>query len=320
MESTKLIDFSLRKSKSIQRDIIFDGLRRLGAVLDFVKYLYVGFGSVWFIEYEIAHRQLGIVDMVSIEGDPATAKRARFNQPYKTIEIIEGISYEVVPWMLDDSARTSRPWVSWLDYDEALDVKKLADIQSLAARMPMNSILLVTFNVAKHKYGKLQSRFDWLADLLGSAFAEEQVQGDGKFERRAYFENQDSVTSLIAASLNSFVQASFVRSARPGVCVPLFEIPYQDGAAMLTMGWLMCTNEVETAAESGLGSWTGKIRENIQAPHFTQREVVALRSLLPDENITVEDCRSIGVELEPEQLNTFAAYYRHYPTYAQTTR
>lgn len=320
MESTKFIDFSLRKSKSIQRDLVFDGLRRLGAILDFESYTYVGFGSVWFIEYETVHRQLGIVDMISLEADPAVVRRAEFNKPYRTVQVIEGLSYEVLPRMLDDPARTSRPWVAWLDYDEAIDSDKLADIQSLASRMPMNSVMLITFNIGKGKYGRLPNRFEFLSDLFGSAFADEQVTADDKLGRRAFFDNQDNVTTLVAASLNSFVEASFVRSARPGVCRSMLEIPYQDGQPMLTMGWLICDPDVDVAVNTALSKWNGRVSENIQAPHLTQREIVALRSLLPNSDITVEVCRSVGVEIEQHQLDVFAAYYRHYPTYVQSVR
>jgi len=52
-----------------RRQLIFDGVRLLQDRLDLERLIYVGFGSIWFTDFMLAHKILRIDDMVSIEGD-----------------------------------------------------------------------------------------------------------------------------------------------------------------------------------------------------------------------------------------------------------
>src|SRR3954470_6008578 len=122
MKSTNYVDFSIRQNKTIERGIVFMGLSRLRRALDGMEFVYVGLGSVWFVDFDLAHRELGIETMVSIEADDVLYERARFNKPYRTVEVVRGYSYDVIPLLLSDRADlTSHPWIVWLDYDEAMD-------------------------------------------------------------------------------------------------------------------------------------------------------------------------------------------------------
>jgi hypothetical protein len=68
MPSFDAVNYSLRPSKSIQRQLVFAGVRALQDSLDPAQ-VYVGFGSIWFTDFVMAHKMLRIDDMVSIEGD-----------------------------------------------------------------------------------------------------------------------------------------------------------------------------------------------------------------------------------------------------------
>lgn len=69
MPSFDAINYSLRPSKSIQTQLVFDGVRLLQDRLDLERLTYVGFGSIWFTDFVLAHKILRIDDMGSIEGD-----------------------------------------------------------------------------------------------------------------------------------------------------------------------------------------------------------------------------------------------------------
>ena len=100
MSSTNYVDFSLRQNKSIERLIVFDGLRRIIDTCALEDLIYIGLGSVWFTDFILAHRNLGIETMFSIEQDDIVFKRAEFNKPYRTLEVIHGESQDVVPELL----------------------------------------------------------------------------------------------------------------------------------------------------------------------------------------------------------------------------
>ena len=61
------IDYSLRPNKSIERKVIFEFFASIRERFSLSDYTYVGFGSMWFVDFVMAHRTLGIKDMVSFE-------------------------------------------------------------------------------------------------------------------------------------------------------------------------------------------------------------------------------------------------------------
>jgi len=111
MPSFDVVNYSLRPSKSVQRQVVFEGVRRLQSVLDWAGLVYVGFGSIWFTDYVMAHKLLGIDDMVSIESDEIGYRRAVFNSPYATVRVLQGLASEVLPTLYDDALVARRPWL-----------------------------------------------------------------------------------------------------------------------------------------------------------------------------------------------------------------
>ena len=81
MASFDIVNYSLRPSKGIQRQIVFDGIRMLKSRLELSEMIYVGLGSIWFSDFVQAHKSLDIRRMVSIEADDTGYCRARFNKP-----------------------------------------------------------------------------------------------------------------------------------------------------------------------------------------------------------------------------------------------
>src|SRR5690242_14750990 len=120
MASFNRVNFSLRPSKSIQRSLVFEGVRRLQECMELDEIVYVGFGSIWFADFQIAHKLLHIRDMISIEADEIAFKRAEFNQPFASVKVIRGLSYDVLPTLYTDSRLMLNPWLIWLDYTNAL--------------------------------------------------------------------------------------------------------------------------------------------------------------------------------------------------------
>src|SRR5438132_366806 len=110
------IDYSLRPAKQIERSMVFEACRRLNHFGNLEEYRYVGFGSYFFHDFRIVHRELGICDMVTIEGDYTLEERVRYNQPYACIDIRMGWSNKVLPLL-----NWEKPSVIWLDYTAKLN-------------------------------------------------------------------------------------------------------------------------------------------------------------------------------------------------------
>ena len=166
MASFDSVNYSLRPSKSIQRQLVFEGVRILQSHLDLDRLVYVGFGSIWFTDFVMAHKLLGIDDMVSIESNRIGFCRAVFNSPYATVRVREGISSNVLPTLYDDGVIARRPWMIWLDYDCEFNETIRDDTRSVIENVPANSILLITFNGNEMKYGQATDRPERLRELF----------------------------------------------------------------------------------------------------------------------------------------------------------
>ena len=311
MSSFNVINYSIRPSKSIQRQIVFDGLSSLESVLDLRNATYVGFGSIWFADFVLAHKKINIKRMISIEGDDVGFKRAQFNRPYSIVSVKHGHSNGVIPDLLDDEDLCAKPWVVWLDFDYELNPSVVDDMQKLAKNAPINSVLVFTLNALPTKYGKVKDRTTNLRETLGS------VVPDSLTSRQC--KEPDLQLTLADLSLK-FMRSAVAKTSRPGDFVPAFKLPYKDGAPMITFGGIILGEEKADRVQEITNdrNWAGMVDEQIVAPHLTVKEAIGMQSLLPTDNpITRDQVRELGFDLTDSEIAVFQKYYKHYPSFAQ---
>ena len=311
MASFDSVNYSLRPSKSIQRQLVFEGVSRLKTDLDLDRLVYVGFGSIWFTDFVLAHKLLGIDDMVSIESNDIGYRRAVFNSPYATVRVRHGFSSAVLPTLYDDEVIRGRPWLVWLDYDYQFDETLKDDITSIVENAPANSILVVTFNGHEMKYGAAADRPERLRELFGAAVPDD-------LPKRAC--RDDRMQETLADLTRDFMQSTANDLARPGGFVSAFRLIYRDNAPMVTVGGILPSRGAAKIAADVVsrGAWNCRPTKPIVAPHLTIREAVVLQSKLPNVGPLGRDAvRALGFDLDDEQLEAFETYYRHYPAFAQ---
>ena len=311
MPSFNVINYSLRPSKSIQRQIVFEGIRRLQGHLDYEDLIYVGFGSVWFTDFLLAHKVLGISHMFSIEADPIGFRRATFNAPFSTVTVKEGVSGNVLPELLSDDALRSKPWLIWLDYDYELNEDIREDIRLVIERAPANSIFLCTFNAMEMKYGAATDRPGRLREILGAVLPDDLPKADFKRER---------LQSTLADYSLDYMQSIAAELSRPGGFVPAFRVLYQDGAQMVTVGGLLPSKGAASVARDIVqrDDWNCKPADPVYAPHLTMKEAAVLQAQLPsDAALSRDDVQALGFDLHDDELRAFQTHYRQYPSFAQ---
>jgi hypothetical protein len=311
MASFDVVNYSLRPSKSIQRQIIFDGVRILQSCLDLDQLVYIGFGSIWFTDFVMAHKMLGVQDMVSIEGDEIGYSRAVFNSPFATVRVFRGLSRTVIPVLYGDQKITGRPWMVWLDYDYAFDEDVKDDVRSIIENAPANSILLVTFNGNETKYGHAPNRPERLRQLFGDVVPDD-------LPKSACMDK--AMQETLANLAMDLMQSVAAELARPGGFVPAFRAIYRDTTPMVTVGGLLpVRGAARIAADVVNGAeWRCRPVKPIEAPNLTIREAALLQSQLPRaEKLSREFVQSLGFDLEVEQIEAFEQYYRQYPSFAQ---
>lgn len=311
MASFDAINYSLRPSKSIQRQLVFSGVAHLLDHLDLDNLVYVGFGSVWFTDFLSAHRILGVDDMISIENHPIGYQRALYNSPFATVRVEEGLSTDILPKLRAEARLAARPWMIWLDYDGYLDEGAIDDLRWSIENAPENSILLTTFNGHEMNYGRAPDRVQRLRDILGDVVPDDLSKSSCQGDRM-----QETIATLCL----DFLRSAAIQVARPGGFVPAFRILYRDSAPMVTVGGLLPSKGAASIAKDHVShlDWPACPAHPIHAPHLTMREAASLQALLPrSDKLTRAVVQRLGFDLEEDQIEAFQRYYLQYPAFAQ---
>lgn len=312
MASFNAVNYSLRPNKSIQRSLTFGGIRILQSSMNVDRYVYVGFGSIWFTDFSMAHRELSVGDMISIEGNEVGAKRAAFNKPFKNVRVEYGLSGDVIPRLLVETGLRSRPWIIWLDYDRSIEEGTIDDIRSVVEGAPQNSVFLVTVRASGEDIAKAPaSRPQRLKTLLGAVVPDELSAADCQDSR---------LPVTLGKLISDFMISTAVSAARPGGFIPAFQFYYKDGTPMITVGGVLPAIGAAPAAREALRStaWPGFPNAPIIAPHLTLREAAVLQAELPRKrSLSRKSVQNLGFDLEDDQIKAFEKYYKHYPSFAQ---
>lgn len=318
MSTQPALNFSTRQNKSIERSLVFESLDTFqrGGFLNPVRY--VGFGSVWFADFQLAHRILDPVELISIERNDDLVQRAHFNRPFNNISIREGEASIVLPELLEEKD-DDKSWVVWLDYDSWLHPEDLESLLDTAQQLPPSSVLLTTFNSRRGSYW-IDRRQDTLRDRLLTIFGEDIVGPLKESDLQTHSDFVRVLTRLFHESVKSRL------TAVGGLdYVPSFSIPYTDGGAdMLTVGGYLSAEENRDGAEKLVGEseWPGVSLEPIDYDPLTLKEVMAMRALLPSETklnsqYVKDQC---GLKLSDGVIRGFQQHYKRFPVYSDIGR
>ena len=312
MSSTRTINFSIRQNKAIERAIAFDALAECLPFLGSDP-AYVGLGSVWFQDFQMAHRSLNIDTMISVEQDSVVYERASFNRPFRNIEVIHGSTREAIPELLERGGLGERPWIVWLDYDSIMNQDRLDELTSLVSSLADGSALLTTCSARVGRYANdAVRRHRVLTDLFG----EDNVPDSSEIESL----HGDGFMHTLADCVLDHLSAAATRLGRSGQFVPAIRVLYRDTTNMVTVGGLLPgTDELASCKEMTTSAdWCGFEPSILNAEPLTLREMQALWQLLPSHHdLTREDVKSLGFDLSEEQLRLVQRHYLRYPFYAE---
>lgn len=312
MASFDTVNYSLRPSKTIQRHLVFEGVKNLQQEVNLENLVYIGFGSIWFADFVMAHKILGVRDMVSFEKDPIGYRRARYNAPFATVDVKNDLSTAGLRAMFDDNQYKNRPWFVWLDYDNELDEMVADDLRELVEKCPVNSVVLATIDGKEKHYGQLpRERPERLRSVLGDVVSDDLAKGQC---------TGDALQETIADLSLDFMMSIASDASRPGGFVPGFRIVYRDTAPMITIGGVLPAKGARPAVSGVVSNseWRCRPERPIVAPNLTIREAAVLQSQLPRVGrLTRALVQDLGFDLDDDQIEAFERYYRQYPSFAQ---
>ena len=299
--------------------MLCDVFRKLAAFDPVETYRYVGFGSVWFSDFVLFHRALGIRDMLSIEQAVASRERFEANKPF-AINIDFRPSTLVLPEMLYD-----RRQFIWLDYDDTISTEMLHDVATIAARASSGTVLVVSVQCM---------RAPDLAEAERARLTDpESLSGEERFRQRlgpdrvpAELNREDLFGWSFGALSRDMFYAEIERSLETRrlsdspnsvsyrqIC----DFEYEDGAKMTTLALAFFKDEEENKLNACRFDNLEFLNPDgkpvyIPTPKLTLREFRHLESQLP---LPEGEDLNIG-HIPVGEARGFASMYRYLPNFA----
>lgn len=310
--SYRTIDYRIRPAKHAERLMMVEAFRRLrfGSV---ENYQYVGLGSVYFSDFALIHRMLGVSKMVSIEREERDRKRFEENIPFGCIEILWGDTSAQLP-----NVNLEHRSIIWLDFDGRLDRNILGDIAEVARRAVGGTILAVTVQCRFDK-GKGNDLEIGPVEALVETLGEERVPFDLKRTDLFGAGTGDLFRKIIAEEIEGALAARNI-GAHPGqhmCCKQILNFRYEDGVKMMTVGFVLYDAGQQALFDmcrfSDLAFYRdGEERFEIAIPKLTTREIRTLEGKMPTTDM---DLLALGA-IPREDAQQYANIYRYFPNVA----
>lgn len=307
--SFESINYMLRPNKNVERKLIASTLTKLSEEFPISKYRYVGFGSMWFTDFILMHKVVGIDDMVTIESQKSRSKRVDFNKPFACIKVRMESAATALGAVIDD-----KPALVWLDYDGGLKDAMTGDLETAIGAMVSGSMILVSVNamvdqLRGHKDGDGIdiAEADYLADICE----------DNGLRAEANRLTRNDFPLLVSEILHATLKSAVLK-LRPGCeYVPVWTFGYADDAEMITVGGMVAdaTDQAKLAecAAAGMPYSSPVAMFRIELPTLTDKEKRALDKLLP--SATALDYKKLDFELRPTEVEAYQRFYLQYPIF-----
>lgn len=302
--------------------MIIDALQRLAAAgFPVADYQYTGFGSIYFVDFIMFHKLLGMNRLVSLEQTPSLERRVSFNRPFSCIDIRMVPASSAIPDLSRDVQH-----IVWLDYDGVLNKSMLSDIQSAVTTLSPGSILLVTVDVEPpedHDYSDVDPDFDSSKTRMGPTEWKKYFEHHASVYLELGLTDSDFAKSRLVERSTEILTAAFLRSAvsRPGLdFMPLFNFVYKDSHQMLSMGGMVAGATEKRQIRGSTIADTAYYRSDfeslpfqIRIPRLTRKERVYLDREMPCEDQWMPK----EFDLDSKAVMEYREIYRFLPAFAE---
>lgn len=309
--------YHLRPNKYVDRQIFAEVLKSLSRNIEIQDYTYIGMGSYMFDDFKLLHNTLGIGNMISLEGDPLTYRRAAFNKPFKCIKVVQQFTSDYIANM--DPGNNSH--IFWLDYSKPDEIgTQFDDFCRLICTLNEYDIIRITLNANPSSLGKPVSEE---ANLWEYRLNELQNRL-GDFVPASITPN-DLITKKYPLTLLSCLKNAYLKTitGKARRFLPLYSTIYDDNTQMLTLTGIVimreengtifkCNRELKKYCSF---EWDNPL--SIFMPSLTPKEVVHINNELPVKS----KGKLIGKKYEfvfnenPDMLQSYLKFYKEYPNF-----
>jgi hypothetical protein len=301
------VPYDLRMAKQIERRMIVDALSRMSVAFNIKRYRYVGMGSIYFVDYIMFHKFLGMSDLVSVEYSEEIEKRIKFNRPFNCIKIEFGPIGDVVAALDKDQEH-----LVWLDYDDVMQEFMLLDVVTAATTLSRRSMLLMTVDAEPPVRDGTPAKWKRHFEKVGRGFVNRGRTTKGYAQSKLAEVNTEMLLAAVRQGLSGRTGLRFI---------PMFNFLYADGHLMLTIGGMIGNEQDERQLRSCDFSDAVYFRNSFsEAPYsvplirVTRKERFALDSAMPPSRNTWSPR---DFELEEHIVREYREVYRYLPSYAE---
>ena len=302
--------------------MIVDALQRLQpAGFAITDYQYTGFGAIYFVDFILFHKLLGMSKLLSLERMTGLATRIEFNKPFKCVDVEMVSASSAIPNLSRDNRH-----ILWLDYDGVIHKDFLSDIQSALTVLPAGSILLVTVDVEPpedHDYMEVNPDFDSSKEVMGPKQWKEYFEYHASTYLKLGLTESDFGRAELPSRTAEILKASFTRSIVPRAeleFLPMFNFIYRDSHWMLSMGGMIAGPTEKRRLLSTTLRDTEYYRDNFDTPPFeiavprlTRKERIYLDREMPcADGWTPKD-----FVIDADEMRKYRDIYRFLPAFAE---
>lgn len=314
--------YHLRPNKYIDRELFVATLKALGRKRPLQKYIYCGFGSFYFDDFKMMHK-LGVNHLISLEMDNDIYERAKFNNPYRCIDVIKSTSSDFIA---DFSPDENSHYIFWLDYNSPKEIRsQINDFSSLIQKLSSGDIVRITLNANlaaldtdKSERRLEEKRVDRLKELKKRL--DPYVPADLTPERFSSAEYPDILLSVLKnVAFESLKESKYQKE----FLLPLFSTKYADGQQMMTLTAIVLddralitqvTDEVHVLPFC-VCNWEQIYQ--IQVPPLTAKEIIETNKKLP---LAENEKAEVYEELKfifgtHDQFESYVQFYQRYPNF-----
>lgn len=312
--SAKIVSYDLRPCKQCERKIMLDLFNTaMETGFPIPNYRYVGMGANRFYDFILIHKYLGIDKMISLEHDQEMFLRAKFNRPYKFIEILNATVQNFISTDHFDGNS-----IYWMDYDSKIKPGITQDIVSLVTSVKLGDFIFFTVCGSPPKYIKTKNSSKWRLSELNEIF----------HNLANSLTREDTLDTNFTRAVNKILHAAFINSfaiRRDGIFYPFFQVEYADGLDMVTYGGVFTTRPrceyFKKLLKVKLPFLNLELTENYKIRKFdlTEKERnlfdLAATSKCSDAK-EIFELKSLG--FSEEELWSYRELLRYHPRYVET--
>jgi hypothetical protein len=312
LRSFEKLNYSTRPNKNVERKLIAKLLLAIGSTGHFnVKdYQYIGFGSIWFTDFSLFHRALGIQDMISIEKESSRENRLKFNKPYECIRLILR-EYSDAFADLDWEKRS----VVWLDFDDILKPGVFDDLKRTLLKVRSGSVVFVSVNADSWQLDNVTQNEERLSAPEALRLVTDPSNLPADYEGRL-------ARAKFPALVGDILENAFkntISGSRPEIAFrTLINLTYSDNVPMVTCGGIILNGSDVTVFDAlplGHFGYLYGPQFELAVPNLTAKEKMQFDQLLPSPKLPTP--KELGFELRDKEIQAYVNFYLHYPVYGE---